>query len=75
MNYNPTYKNYSLATYDPIKWSIQTTVAQMLPTWNTYAKIKGKLALWQVQAIDYMEAIQTVKDVEQIKSPVLVLIK
>lgn len=45
------------------------------PMTRVYAKVNQKLSMWEVATADYLEAIQTVREVEQITSPVLALIK
>ena len=42
---------------------------------RVYARVAQKLSMWEVATADYLEAIQTVKEVEQIPSTVLALIK
>lgn len=52
-----------------------TTETQSLPTLKVYAKVNQKLAMWEVTELDPAKAIQMVKEVAQIKTAVLALIK
>jgi hypothetical protein len=42
---------------------------------KVYAKVEGKLKLWEVLTEDHVVAIATVKEVMQVKSAVLALLR
>lgn len=63
---HPKYSTVSQA-FQKFQTSPETPQETTPSVVKVYAKVKGKLAQWDVATANPSEAIQTVKDVEQIK--------
>ena len=67
MDYKIQHPKYSTVNQSFQKFPTSQETLTLPSVVKVYAKVKGKLAQWDVATNNISEAIQTVKDVEQIK--------